>query len=165
MEIWKDIPGYIGIYQVSDTGIVKSLKRYGRKCDIILKSHISTDGYPRCVLFKNGSSYHAKVHVLVAMSFLNHTCSGHTSVVDHINGDKTDNRLSNLRVTSNRDNCNNFNKNRDSMASPLPGVSRYHDGKRWRSRIYINGVEKYLGSFANEIDAHIAYQNELSKIK
>ena len=84
---WRDIPGHAG-YQVSDTGQVRSTpggKRWGR----VLKPW-TTNGY---AVVRLGASSRCMVHRLVAMSFL----PGDTShQVNHINGDKLDNRLENL---------------------------------------------------------------------
>ena len=101
-EIWKDIQGYEGIYQVSNLGRVKSLEReivrsngritYQKEC--ILKQKIDK-GYYRLGLRKKGIRNFYRVHRLVAIAFIPNPKNKKT--VDHINENKLDNRLSNLR--------------------------------------------------------------------
>ena len=68
VEIWKDIEGYEGLYQVSDKGRVKSI-RYGN--ERILKPRKDNDGYIYVSLFKNCEIYQYSVHRLVAKAFTN----------------------------------------------------------------------------------------------
>lgn len=76
-EIWKDITGYEGCYQVSNTGRVKSLTRYvvGRYTDRIvnekiLKPSIGTHGYYYISLYKNSIVKKYTIHRLVIKSFI-----------------------------------------------------------------------------------------------
>jgi len=98
MEIWKDVVGYEGVYQVSSLGRVKSFQRYpvvGR----ILKPGKTTAGYLQVVLCRDGEQQHKLVHRLVAEAFLPR--SPGNNEVNHKNGDKADNRVENLEwVTS-----------------------------------------------------------------
>lgn len=76
--------------------------------------------------------------------------------VDHINGDRADNRWANLRAASRSDN----NKNRKPIAgksSPFLGVSFARASGKWDARIQSGGRQICLGHFASEIDAAKAY--------
>lgn len=76
---------------------------------------------------------------------------------DHINHNKLDNRKENLRIVTGRQNCHNR-----IYQSGLPvGVTKC--GKKFRSQIYINGKQKYIGLFDTELDAHIAYKDVILK--
>lgn len=79
--------------------------------------------------------------------------------VDHINGNTADNRWSNLRLVSVRQNQQNTNAHRKGK---LVGAC-YVKGK-WLSRIQINGKNIYLGSYGTEIEAHKAYMKKYNEI-
>jgi len=93
MEEWKDIPGYEGLYQTSNLGKVKSLKR-PRVKEKLLKGEIDQDGYIRITLSKNGKTKKYKAHRLVMMAFNNTTDS--SLQINHIDGNKKNNKLENL---------------------------------------------------------------------
>ena len=76
-------------------------------------------------------------------------------IIDHINRDKTDNRIENLREASKQQ--NSWNRSGDTGAvSQFKGVSRKRD--KWRARIVVDGVEHNLGVFETEIAAGLAYK-------
>ena len=93
-EIWKDITGYDGVYQVSDMGRVKRLIGYRCRKERILKTFDNGNGYPFVVLCKDGVSKEYYVHRLVAEAFLPNP--NNLPCVNHINEVKTDNRSENL---------------------------------------------------------------------
>lgn len=105
-EVWKDIPGYEGMYQASNTGKIKSLTRivnssYGSKMRItgkIKKLYQHPNGYVYVGLSKNGETRSCRVHRLIAMAFIEN--KSNLSDVNHKNGKKNDNRLSNLEWCS-----------------------------------------------------------------
>ena len=90
-EIWRDIKGYDGVYQVSNWGRVKSLK-FGK--ELFLKPVNNGWGYHRVSLCKNKKGKNITVHRLVAEAFIKNPQNKRT--VNHKNGIKADNRLSNL---------------------------------------------------------------------
>ena len=158
MEIWKDIPNYEGMYQVSSLGRVKSLRFNKEK---ILKPSIRTDGYLKVGLTKNKETKNITVHLLVATSFLNHKNDGTNKiVVDHINSIKTDNKLKNLQLISNRYNCS---KDRKGI-SKYTGVTWFKRDKKWKAQIFKNNKQIHLGYFNTEIEASKAYQKELKNV-
>lgn len=75
--------------------------------------------------------------------------------IDHINGDKSDNRISNLREASHAENMQNHRKARSDSQSGLIGAMP-HQG-RWRSDIRVNNKKIYLGTFDTKEEAHQAY--------
>lgn len=100
-EIWRDVIGYEGLYQVSDKGNVKSLdimrngktKKYLIKGQVLKKS-ITNWGYHRAALYKDRKRQYFKVHRLVAIAFIDN--SEDKPQVNHIDGDKLNNNLNNL---------------------------------------------------------------------
>ena len=107
-EIWKDIKGYEGYYQISNFGKVKSLDRvqinslgYKRKLiGRILKPSLR-QGYPRIILAKDGDIKHINIHRLVAKHFVKNNNIEENNCVNHIDGNKENNHYSNLEwITS-----------------------------------------------------------------
>lgn len=76
--------------------------------------------------------------------------------IDHINGDKYDNRIANLRQCSQAENNRNARK-LAKATSKYKGVYFYKASCIWRAQIKINGRQIYLGQFDSEEDAHAAY--------
>ena len=99
MERWKEIEGTGGRLLVSDQGRIKSLLRDGR----ILKTGRDKKGYLRLRVTLDRKKYVYKVHRLVAGAFLENPDG--KPQVNHINGDKSDNRVCNLEWVSNRENA------------------------------------------------------------
>ena len=94
MEIWRDIPGYEGLYQVSNLGNVKSLnwKSTGREKNLYLKPH--NKGYYQVELAKNGRKKTFVVHRLVALAFIENPNG--FSCINHKDEDKHNNCVENL---------------------------------------------------------------------
>lgn len=161
MEIYKDIPNYEGLYQVSNLGNVKSLISHNGTNERVLKFGIGNAGYYHVVLHKNGVRTTKNVHKLVAITFLNHKQNFVKLVVDHINNNKTDNRLDNLQIVSHRYNSSKDQKNRSSK---YVGVYWCKNVKKWRARITINKKLIHLGCFIDEVEASNKYQSALIEI-
>ena len=159
MEVWKNITGNED-YQVSNYGNVKSLK-LGR--ERILKGGINSRGYHCVGLCKDGIQKIRTTHQLVAIHFLNHIPSGLKLVVDHIDGNKQNNRLDNLQILTNRLNASKGYISKET-SSKYTGVNWSKRDCKWRSRIYVNGKDKHLGFYNNEIEASQAYQKALKNI-
>ena len=91
-EVWRDIDGYDGMYQVSDLGRVRS-KKYGDWR--VLKVRKDKNGYLSVMLSKNNNQKRHRVHRLVASAFIPNTDSSKT-LINHIDECKQNNRVSNL---------------------------------------------------------------------
>ena len=74
--------------------------------------------------------------------------------MDHINGNRLDNRLENLRLVTSRENNQNRSLHR---ATGMCGYRWHKRDKKWHARIYINGKHIHLGAFSNENEAQKAY--------
>tara|TARA_R110000751_G_scaffold4767_1_gene23101 strand:- start:90 stop:569 length:480 start_codon:yes stop_codon:yes gene_type:complete len=154
MEIFKDIEGYKGLYQVSNLGRVKSFHGKGK----LLKGNKGSGGYLAVGLSKNKKITLFRIHVLVAVAFLGHKPCGYKVVIDHINNIQSDNRFENLRLTTNRYNTSKDKKNKTSKYT---GVSWSKSTSKWVTHIKINGKSKHLGLFTDELEASNAYQKAL----
>ena len=109
MQQWKDVPGYEGFYQASSCGKIRSLNYLAHSGSIKeLTRCLRKAGYLVVCLGKNGKNKMYKVHQLVAMAFLQHVPDGMNLVIDHINGDKQDNRVENLRIVTQKKNTNYY---------------------------------------------------------
>ena len=104
VEVWKDIEGYEGIYQISNTGQVKSL---ARKCsgrysnrEIIKKPFVEKDGYFTVGLYKDGKYRYCRVHRLVAIAFIPNP--NNYPEVNHIDENKQNNNVENLEWCTTR---------------------------------------------------------------
>ncbi len=99
LEFWKDIPGYVGSYQASDQGRVRSVDRVDcgghRRKSIIRKPGLHNRGYFTMPLSKGSVSRTYSVHSLIMLTFVGPRPVG--LEIAHSNGCPSDNRLSNLR--------------------------------------------------------------------
>jgi len=104
---WKPIPGYEGIYEISDEGAVRRITKGGSwnaTPGRILKSHAHpTRGYVAIDLCKNGHSKRHRIHRLVLLAFVGLPPTSRTEV-NHRNGNVQDNRLQNLEWCSPHEN-------------------------------------------------------------
>ena len=167
-EIWKSVLGYEGIYEVSNIGRVRSLKRTILRKNLRpipikerLLSQGKSSGYFCVSLYKNATSKTLLVHAIMATAFLRHTACGTKMVCDHINNIKTDNRLKNIQIITNRENST---KDRIGGTSKYIGVSWDKGREKWVAKIQIKGSNEFLGRFTKELDADKAYQTALNSL-
>lgn len=167
-EIFKDIPNYEGLYQVSNLGRVKSLERtIIRKNGInlsvrekILTPCIGTHGYYVINLYKNRKRKHFLVHHLVSIVFLNYVPNKIT-VIDHKDNNRLNNSILNLQIITHRENASKKTLNN---ASIFVGVCWKKEYQKWVARICFNGKRHHLGYFKDEYQAHLAYQKALNEL-
>lgn len=122
-EIWKDIKGYEGLYQVSNLGRIKSLNFRGNNKEGLLKPCKNSDGYLNVRLYKDGNGKTLKVHRFVAEAFLSNP--DNLPQVNHKDEDKTNNCVDNLEWCDIKYNCNygtrteRMLKNRNDESRPI----------------------------------------------
>lgn len=103
-EIWKDIKGYEGLYQVSNLGRVRNIKH-----NRVKNTTIRPNGYEYVKLSKDNSTKNFTIHRLVAMTFIDNP--NNLSDVNHKDEDKLNNSVTNLEWVSHQDNLNYGTRN------------------------------------------------------
>lgn len=154
MENYIDVLGYEGFYGISNKGNVKRNEK-------TLKPTLNKKtGYLYISLCKNGIVEKFNIHQLMGICFLGLKPDGtNKKVIDHIDDNKLNNDLCNLRITTNRINCS---KTKRGITSKYVGV-RKNKGK-FESQIRIGKTRKYLGRFVTELEAYNAYKKALNDI-
>ena len=109
MEIWKDVKGYEGLYQVSNLGRVKSLNYRRSGKERLLSLAHDKDGYLYVCFRKNGKQKLHKVHRLVAQAFIPNP--DNLPQVNHKDENKTNNNVKNLEWCTNEYNHNYGTRN------------------------------------------------------
>lgn len=139
-EIWRDIDGYEGLYQISNKGRVKSLYKGSER---ILNPDIDT-GYYRIVLYNDSVKKHFLLHRLVAQAFIPNPYN--LPEVNHKDENKKNNCVYNLEWCDRRYNNNYGTRNErvgDSQSKPIFQYSKSGDFIReWKSA---HEVERVLG--------------------
>lgn len=155
MQEFYEIPT-LKNYLVNKQGKVKSTKR-GK--NLVLKD-CDRKGYRAVTLIIEGKRKTFSVHRLVAATFLKLDLNSDL-IVDHINGNKSDNRLENLQILDNRANVSKGYKTKNT-SSNYTGV--YKNGNNWQAMIYIDDKNKNLGIYKTEKEASEKYKEALIKL-
>jgi hypothetical protein len=169
METWKDIIGFEGVYQVSDLGNVKSLKRYvsnGHALieikEKLLTKKLTKNGY-LAVTFRHYEHFSTPlIHRLVAAAF--HENPEKKPQVNHKNGIKIDNRKQNLEWITSMENCCHREK-LNKKTSSFTDVHWDKKDRKWKAYIRFKSKLNYLGSFDNELSAYnarVSFENNNS---
>ncbi len=164
-EKWVDVFGFEKHFQVSNLGRVKSKNRTvifknGRSRfykSIIRKQHFNSKRGYMYVSFKvSGFTKTMSVHRVVAESFLG---KQEGLCVDHIDENKLNNRLDNLRWITNRENLT-----KALCKDGSPGVCWHKLNNKYISSIYLNGKINHLGYFDSKEEASLSYKKALSNV-
>lgn len=141
-EIWKDIEGYEGLYQVSNLGRVKSLQATKMHDRVKILTPILADGrYLRVQLYKNKVPSRFQVHRLVAAAFIENPHK--KPQVNHRDGNKTNNCVNNLEwCTASENNLHAYKTGINKGSKPWLGKTGY---KNPRSRP-VNQVDLHTGT-------------------
>ena len=169
-EIYKDIIGFEGKYQVSNFGNVRTIERItickdGRKCHYkgkVLICSPNNKGYLTIRLenYIKGIGKTKTIHSLVWEAFGdNSKIYFPDKVIDHIDRNKHNNHINNLRVISNRENASNRKDNKEFI-----GVRKNNKSDNYTSRIWVNNKEYHIGTFKTIEEAYVRYNEALLHI-
>jgi hypothetical protein len=155
MEEYKIIEGFEN-YSISNFGNVK-INKTGK----IIKPILNQCGYCRIYLYKNGKRKTFSVHRLVALTFVPNP--ENKPSIDHINNDRTNNNVNNLRWCTNQQ--NQFNKGiAKNNTSGVKGVYFKKEIGKWCAQLKNNGKNFHLGYFDNIEDAKKARQTKAKEL-
>lgn len=154
-EIWRDILGYVGSYQISNFGRTKSFFKGKVK---IRKPCVDTDGYLNVNLGRGGKTH--KVHRLVALAFIPNP--DNKPQVNHIFGNKMDNYVGNLEW------CTNCENNHHAITM---GLRKSHRGARrkltdeqvaWCRKVHIPFDKEFgIAALANKFGVSQSCMNDI----
>ena len=148
-ELFRKVNDYIN-YSISNLGNVRN-----EKTGIIRKGSKNSDGYLVVGLYKNGIRKFFSIHRLMGIAFIENV--NNCGEIDHVNRNKLDNRLENLRWVTRSQNTANRGKFKNS-SSQFVGVYFNKSSKKWSSRISKDKIRTCLGYFLTEIEANDARQ-------
>ncbi len=148
-ERWETISTHTN-YEVSSIGQVRNSKTKRMR-----KPSDNGWGYLQIVLCKNGKPKTFRIHRLVAEHFIinpsNERC------VDHIDRNRLNNNVDNLRWASASENQMNASRDKSNTSSAYKGVSLHKTTNKWMAYVQVGRVRKYLGYFTSEREAAEAY--------
>lgn len=153
MDIFEDIKNFEGHYQINKNGEIYSVKR-----KIIMKQQQDKDNYFRIKLSKNNKKQFPHIHRLLAIQFIPNP--NNYPLVDHIDKNKQNNKLNNLRWIDYSGNSRNIER-KTKLGLPT-GV--YISKKKYAVNIRKNGKLTYIGSYNTIEEASKSYQNEYKKL-
>ena len=151
-EEWRDVPGFEGNYKVSNLGQVMSIPRPNTRGGV-LKTNLHRQGYLMVTLYKSAKRKTMLVHRLVAIAFIGDIPQG--KEVNHINGDKGDNRLENLEYVTPSEN--------QLHACHVLRTARVHGENHHKAKVNDDKVRQMRREYASGAKpVHIAKRYDLS---
>ena len=148
---WHWIQDYENRYRIYKNGQVESCIFKKNK---IMKPTKTDNGYLRIGLRKGGEKKKFLIHRLIGIHFIPNP--ENKEQIDHIDGDRTNNSISNLRWVSNKENA----LNSKNWGKYKKGVYFNKPANKFLSRISINGKYKHLGYYETEDEAHEVFKQK-----
>lgn len=156
---------YIQLEQIKDeiisrfkydpyTGVLTYIKSNNHKNVGDSAGYLHKSGY----LVVKVNNISLKVHRIAWFLYHNEDANG---MIDHINGNRCDNRMSNLRVVSFQDNSKNRGNNKNNTSGAKGVVKK---GNKYYARIGFNGVKLFIGSFNTLEEAEVAYVQKAAEL-
>ena len=154
-EIWKSIDGFAN-YEVYPVSGESGMRRRN-----MLKPIASHGGNVKVILSKHGTATYFVIHRLVANEFIDNPSN--KACVDHIDGDRTNNCVTNLRYATKSENGMNQKKHL-SATSIYKGVYFDKRSSKWHARVRLSGVRTDLGYFDSEDEAAQAHNEAATRM-
>jgi hypothetical protein len=151
--VWKPVVGFEEYYEVTDYGVVKSIRK-GNYYNKIMHPYLAGEGYLYLHVKIGNKSPHLLIHRVVADAFIPNP--EHKKYIDHINTVKTDNRVENLRWCTNSENSLN----------PITNKRRKHVAKKIAFDISIHVINEETGTWFNSmLDAAKVFNINAKSVK
>lgn len=147
IEIWKDIPEWEGIYQVSNFGRLKSFKKHPD--GLLLKQTNKNGDYFSVVLSKNNRIKSTRTHRLVAENFIPNP--ENKPQVNHIDMNKQNNHVENLEWCTSSENTTHAYTNKPSMCV---GMNYYNQNIRPKTILQLDMDDNLINEFKNSTEAY-----------
>ena len=154
-EVCKEIPGYEGLYEISENGTVYSLN-FGKQGKRKALTPVFVNEYYKVKLCKDGIKKRHSIHRLVMLAFVGPSILD----VDHENAVKTDNRLENLKYKTVQQNTQNYYNHKNGFC----GASWRKRDKKWKATMRIEGKQKTLGYFKTKEEAIDKYNSTFKQL-
>lgn len=176
MGIWKDIPNYEGIYEVSINGSVRTVKGKTTQSTLhgervwkqrVLKSKTDKKGYKRVVLYKDKKSKQYLIHRLVALAFIPKVKG--KEFINHRDGNPSNNHVVNLEWCDHKENLmhafeNRLNKNAHPIILYNTSTKEMHyfiskaEASKFLGR-YHGFISKILKEKIKEVDNYLIFEH------
>ena len=155
METFKLIPNFPN-YEISNLGNVRNVTTTKTR-----NPSFDSSGYKQIDLRYNKTRKTFKIHRLIAMAFIPNV--GNKECIDHIDNNRTNNNIDNLRWATRSENSQNKNV-QSNNTSGCTGVSFDHVNKKWRVKVIKNRVHYDLGYFLSFDDAKKARIQKVNEL-
>ena len=156
LEQWRMISGFPN-YMISSCGRVMNIRTFK-----VLRPGINSSGYLHVCLSKDANQSFKTIHRQVANAFILNLTD--LPCVDHIDRNKLNNHLSNLRWCTREENQHNRSKQKKDTTSVYKGVYFDKKANKWRAQIKHNGQQIHIGYFLDESEAGRAYDRKANEL-
>jgi hypothetical protein len=148
LEIWKDVKGFEGVYQISNKGRLKSFKKY--KEGYILSNKNSKGDYLSVILKYGNLERHERLHQLVAEAFIPNPDPLNKTQVNHKDTNKQNNNDWNLEWVTPSENVRHAIKHNPNM---IKGMNNYNQFTRPKTILQYTLSEKFVAEYQNSVEA------------